>query len=61
MKFRVTATQPTMQGRIQDLKKEEVRGLKPIFSFYNLGDFLKNLAQKGVGVHPLQMSWTVGV
>ena len=31
------------------------------FFFDNLGDFLKNLAQKGVGVHPLQMSWTIGV
>ena len=43
------------QGRIQDLKKESaqgVRGLAQRFFLANLGDFLKSLAQKGVGVRP---------
>ena len=43
------------QGRIQDLKMEGaqgVRGLVPKIFLANLGDFLKNLAQKGVGWRP---------
>ena len=43
------------QGRIQDLKKEGaqgVRGLAPKAFLANSGDFLNNLAQKGVGVRP---------
>ena len=46
-----------MQERIQDLKKEGaqgVRGLTLKNFLANLGDFLKNLAQKGVGVRLLQ-------
>ena len=35
------------QGRIQDLKKEGLGG-----EFLNIGDFLKNLTQKRVGVRP---------
>ena len=38
-----------LPGRIQDLKKE-VR----VF-LANLGDFLKNMAHKGVGVRPLHL------
>ena len=44
------------QGRIQDLKKEGaqgVRGLAHNIFLSNLGDFLKNSAQKWVGVRPL--------
>ena len=43
------------QGQIQDLKKEGaqgVQGLAPEIFLANLRDFLKNLAQKGVGVRP---------
>ena len=46
-----------LQGRIQDLKKEGaqgVRGLAPKIFLANLGDFSKNLAQKGMGVRPLR-------
>ena len=44
------------QVRIQDLKKEGRRGFgcSPPILLANLGDFLKNLAQKGVGVRPLR-------
>ena len=49
MKFPVTATQPTMQGRFQDLKKECGSGALTNICLANLGDFLKNLAQKGEG------------
>ena len=45
------------QGRVQDLKKEGaqgVRGLACNSFFANLGDFLKNLALKAVGVRPLR-------
>ena len=45
------------QGRIQDLKKEgaqKVRGRDFRHVWANLGDFLKNLAQKVVGVRPLR-------
>ena len=48
---------PLLQGRIQDLKKEGaqwLRGLAPKTFLANLGDFLKNLGQKGVGVRPLR-------
>ena len=44
------------QGRIQDLKKEgaqKVRGRDFRHILANLGDFLRNLVQNGVGVHPL--------
>ena len=40
------------QGRIQDLKKEESQRVSRITPKANLGDFLKNLAQKGVAVSP---------
>ena len=43
------------QRRIQDLKKEGAQvaqGLAPNIFLANLGDFLNNLAQKGVGVRP---------
>ena len=50
------SNQPTLvQGRIQDLKKEGaqwLRGLAPNTFLANLGDFLKNFGQKGVGVRP---------
>ena len=49
MKFPVTATQPTMQGRFQDLKEECGSGALTNICLANLGDFLKNLAQKGGG------------
>ena len=45
------------QGRIQDFKKEGAQwllGLAPKTFLANLGDFLKNLGQKGVGVRPLR-------
>ena len=44
------------QGRIQDLKKEGAQGVRSQDFFVIFGDFLKlkNLAQKGVGVHPLR-------
>ena len=45
MKFPVTATQPTMQGRFQDLKKECGSAALTNICLANLGDFLKNLAQ----------------
>ena len=47
----------TRQGWIQDLEKEGaqgVRGLAPQYLLANLGDFLKNLAQKAVGKCPLR-------
>ena len=42
------------QGRIQDLKKEGRRGSggSPPRFLTHFGDFLENLAQKGVGVRP---------
>ena len=46
------------QGRIQDLKKEEAqvaRGRVFRHIWANLGDFLKNLAQKRVGVRPMRL------
>ena len=52
MKFPVTATQPTMQGQFQDLKKECGSGALTNICLANLGDFLKNLAQKEGGVRP---------
>ena len=54
----IAGSMPTNQGRNQDLKKEGVhgiRGLAPKIFLANLGDFLKNLAQKGVGVRPLRV------
>ena len=45
-----------MQGQIQDLKKEGAQGVRefaPNIFLTNLGDFLKNLAQKRVGVRLL--------
>ena len=39
---------------MQDLKKEGVQGLAHKSFLANLGDFLKNLALKGVGVRPLR-------
>ena len=53
----IAGSMPTNQGRIQDLKKEGCTGFGgslPRFFLANLGDFLKNLAQKGVGVRPLR-------
>ena len=45
------------QGRIHDLKKEGAQGvwgLNPKIFLAHFGDFLKKLAQKGVGVRPLR-------
>ena len=45
------------QGQIQDLKKEGAQvAWGQVFRqiYANLGDFLKNFAQKLVGVHPLR-------
>ena len=63
-------TSHSYQGRIQDLKKEGaqwLQGVTPSTFSASLGDFLKNLGQKGVGVRPpsgsnvgltdLEISW----
>ena len=62
MKFQVTATQPTMQGRFQDSKKECGSSALSLTNIClaNLGDFLKNLAQKGGACAPpldLRLQW----
>ena len=53
-----------MQGRFQDLKQEAYSsGARTNICLANLGDVLKNLAQKGVGVRapPLdpRLQWSL--
>ena len=53
--FGSDVTHKKEQGRIQDLKKEGAQwlcGLAPKIILANLGNFLKNLGQKGVGMRP---------
>ena len=53
-------TNISYQGRIQDLKKEGAQGNRGRIFLHilaNLGGFLKNLAQKRVGVRPPSPLW----